>query len=86
MPLLTFLQEAIKKLNLRVTQKTTTLVYLAWDKVAGAEGYLFFRNGQRVSRTFNPDLTSTHFLYKKGDVLSVQAVKFAIIEEDKITV
>ncbi len=34
---------------------------LAWDPVAGAEGYVFYRNGVRVSRTCDRKRTEAKF-------------------------
>jgi hypothetical protein len=72
-------------INLReYKMRTKTLMYIAWDRPPGAQGYLILKNGLVASRTFDPAHTSTPISYIAGDVFTVQAVKLDTIKEGSI--
>lgn len=48
-------------MNVRVLRETTTTVDIGYDKVPGAEGYAYYLDGKRVSRTLDPDDLEAHF-------------------------
>jgi hypothetical protein len=66
-------------MNLRKTAETTVSITLGWDPVP-CEGYLFFKDGVRVSRTFDPARNSVKFS-KPYQSLGVQAIVFTVVNE-----
>lgn len=67
----------LRKLSEDPVKKTITLT---WDPVPGAEGYLFYLNGQRVSKTFDPAKRTIKF--STPGVYRVQAVVFSVLDQD----
>ena len=69
-------------MQLRKTSETAKTITLAWDPVAGAEGYLFYADGKAVSRTFDPSRNSVRF--GKGPAhFRVEAVRFSVVDADE---
>jgi len=66
-------------MELRKIAETAATVTLGWDPVPGADGYLFYADGQRVSRTFDPKRRTVKF--SKGPAsFVVEAVRFARVD------
>lgn len=55
-------------------------ITLGWEPVPGAQGYLFYRNGVQVSRTFDPKRRTVRI--SKPGVYRVQAISFTVVDED----
>lgn len=68
-------------MQLRKVSETPTTITLGWDPVPGADGYLFYADGKRVSRTFDPKRKTVKF--SKGPAsFVVEAVRFAHVDSD----
>ena len=68
-------------MNLRIKSQTAGTITLEWDPVAGCEGYLFFVDGKRVSRSLDPRRHTVTF--SKGHAsYGVQAVAYAVVVQD----
>jgi hypothetical protein len=68
-------------LQLKKIAETGTTVTVGWDPVPGCEGYLFYKDGVRVSRTFDPKRKSVKFS-KPYQKLRVEAVVFTVVQAD----
>ena len=66
-------------MELRKGAETPTTVTLGWDPVPGADGYLFYADGKRVSRTFDPKRKTVKFS-KGPSSFVVEAVRFAKVD------
>ena len=68
-------------MNLRIKSQTAGTITLEWDPVSGCEGYLFFVDGKRVSRSLDPRRHTVTF--SKGHAsYGVQAVAYAVVDQD----
>lgn len=68
-------------MQLRKVAETATTITLGWDPVPGADGYLFYADGARVSRTFDPKRKTVKFS-KGPSSFVVEAVRFARVDAD----
>ena len=57
--------------------ETPTTITLGWDPVPGADGYLFYKDGVRVSKTFDPNRRTVQF--SKPGTYRVEAVAYNVI-------
>lgn len=64
------------------TARVGSSVWLIWDPVPGAEGYLFYRDGVRVGRTFTMPQTPLKFYCPAGSTIRVAAIRFAELDAD----
>jgi hypothetical protein len=66
-------------MELRKVAETAATITLGWDAVEGADGYLFYADGKRVSRTFDPKRRTVKFS-KGPSSFVVEAVRFAKVD------
>jgi len=66
-------------MELRKVAETAATITLGWDPVEGADGYLFYADGKRVSRTFDPKRRTVKFS-KGPSSFVVEAVRFAKVD------
>lgn len=70
-------------MNLRKTSETSRKADFAYDKgPAGTEGYVYYKDGVQVSRTFNPDDLTVTF-GKPFSKVAVEAVGFDKLARDE---
>lgn len=67
-------------MKLTKISETPTTITLGWEPVQGCEGYVFYRDGTRVSRTFDP--TRDRVKFSKGTSYRVEAITFSVIAAD----
>lgn len=63
-------------MELNKKSETATKITFTHEKPAGAEGYLYYSDGKRVSRTFNPDDLEVTFGKVDSGKYAVEAVGF----------
>lgn len=68
-------------MELRKIAETSATITLGWDPVEGADGYLFYADGKRVSRTFDPKRRTVKFS-KGPSSFAVEAVRFQRVDSD----
>lgn len=68
-------------MELRKIAETAATVTLGWDPVEGADGYLFYADGKRVSRTFDPKRRTVKFS-KGPSSFAVEAIRFQRMDSD----
>ena len=66
-------------MELRKVAETAATITLGWDPVDGADGYLFYADGKRVSKTFDPKRRTVKFS-KGPSSFVVEAVRFARVD------
>lgn len=67
-------------MELRKIGETPTTITFGWKPVA-CEGYLFFADGKRVSKTFDPTRSSIKFS-KGPKSFRIEAINFVTIDSD----
>ena len=67
-------------MELHKVAETSNTITVGWTPVPGCEGYLFFKDGVRVSRTLDPSRNTVKFS-KPFQSLMVQAFVFSTISQ-----
>ena len=66
---------------LRVVSQDAKTITLGWDAVPGAEAYVFYVNGNRVSRSCDRKKTTVKFGKVPGATYTVEAVTFSRLDQ-----
>jgi hypothetical protein len=67
-------------MQIRKVSETSSKITLSYDRgPAGTEGYLYYKDGVRVSRTFNPNDLQVTFS-KPFTSIKIEAVKFTAVD------
>jgi hypothetical protein len=62
-------------ITIRVKSRVLNIITLEWDLVPDADGFNYYKNGQRVSRTLAGSTTHARFSFVPGDTFVIAAFK-----------